>query len=421
MNNQIREQNIEAWMQKASGVMALQDNEWSTEQQYFGYIRRFLRFCFTRPKSDSSEKKFEDWLTQMVLVDDCSVSAQDVAFAAVVWFYKHVLKKPLQDVNALRATKPKTIRHAPPVEDVLRLLEDVRDVGNYPTSFIVRMLYGRGMRVGEPIALRVKDVDFAFDNIVLLPHNMWHETRTEKQAIWKVVGCRKRFELATRSKQMDLQMRLRFYEKRDDAKSCQRTVSRMRQGGLRASLKTWRQNESHAGICGLGLHEAKMPQSKGQEFQNMGRQMNQNPSRMDKRFREVFISCRIAAFVETLSGQNQKRRQLRAGQCSLGVANRSAKQQTEFKNNFPCWKNSICGPMVKRIGDSSERYFEKAESWVERNARFDRAITRTVLEANKIINAEAKSVPHPFELMSRRSSLVSVLPLQPARLEYHSA
>ena len=167
MNNSIREQNIEALIQKARGVIALQDKEWSTERQYLGYVRRFLRFTYTRPKSDSSEKKFEDWLTQMVLVDDCSVSAQDVAFAAVVWFYKCVLKKPLQDVNALRATKPKTIRQAVPLDDVIRLLQDVRDVANYPTNFIVKMLYGRGMRVGEPIALRVKDVIFQRNEIFI--------------------------------------------------------------------------------------------------------------------------------------------------------------------------------------------------------------------------------------------------------------
>lgn len=158
--NPRREQNIEALIQKGRAVMALQDKAWTTEQQYLGYIRRFLRFTFSQPSTLTSEQKFENWLTQMVLVQDCSVSAQDVAFNAVCWFYKDVLKKPLQDVNALRATKPKQIRNAPSIGDVVRLLADVRDVGGYPTRFLTRLLYERGMRVGEPVALRVKDIRF---------------------------------------------------------------------------------------------------------------------------------------------------------------------------------------------------------------------------------------------------------------------
>jgi site-specific recombinase XerD len=160
MNPQIREQNIEALIQKGRAVMALQDNAWSTEQQYLGYVRRFFRFAYTQSAKLSSEQKFENWLTEMVLKHDCSVSTQDVAFAAICWFYKDVLKRPLKDVNALRATKPKQIRNAPSVTDVRRLLADVRDVGGYPTNFLTRLLYERGMRVGEPVALQVKDLRF---------------------------------------------------------------------------------------------------------------------------------------------------------------------------------------------------------------------------------------------------------------------
>ena len=147
--------------------MALQDKAWSTEKQYLGYIRRFLWFTFTQPMGLISEKKLENWLTQMVLVQDCSVSAQDVAFNAVCWFYKDVLKRPLKDVNALRATRPKIIRNAPAIEDVIRLLHDVRDVSGYPTRFLTRIIYERGMRVGEPVALRVKDIRFSRNEIFI--------------------------------------------------------------------------------------------------------------------------------------------------------------------------------------------------------------------------------------------------------------
>lgn len=160
MNAQ-RELNIEALIQKARAVVALQDKAFATEKQYLYLIRNFLRFTFTRPRLESSEQKFEAWLTDMVLRRDVSVSTQDVAFNAVCWFYKDVLKRPLKDVNALRASKPKQIRDAPAVEDVIRLLADVRDVAGYPTNFVTHLLYRRGLRLCEPLNLRVKDIRFS--------------------------------------------------------------------------------------------------------------------------------------------------------------------------------------------------------------------------------------------------------------------
>ena len=43
--------------------------------------------------------------------------------------------------------------------DTRALLETVRNVGGHPTNLIARMLYGCGLRVSEPLNLRIKDVD----------------------------------------------------------------------------------------------------------------------------------------------------------------------------------------------------------------------------------------------------------------------
>lgn len=160
MNSELRRKNIEDLIAKCRGVMARQDKAWSTEDQYCGYIRQFLWFAFTQPAGLTSEKKLENWLTLMALEKDCAVSTQNVAFNAVRWFYQDVMGIQLCNVDALRATRPVQVRHAPTVDETFRLLEDVRDVGNYPTNFITRILYQRGLRLCEPLDLRIKDVQY---------------------------------------------------------------------------------------------------------------------------------------------------------------------------------------------------------------------------------------------------------------------
>ncbi|HTE88702.1 MAG TPA: tyrosine-type recombinase/integrase [Terriglobales bacterium] len=51
------------------------------------------------------------------------------------------------------------MRHAPRVSETQALLHAIQDEAGYPTNLIARMLYGCGLRVAEPLNLRVKDVN----------------------------------------------------------------------------------------------------------------------------------------------------------------------------------------------------------------------------------------------------------------------
>jgi len=111
------------------------------------------------PPQMSSEKKLERFLTDLAVEHDVSASTQNQAFNAVLFFYAQVLGQPLSNVNALRAHRPAHERHAPTLSETQGLLQAVRNHGGYPTNLIARMLYGCGMRVSEPLNLRIKDID----------------------------------------------------------------------------------------------------------------------------------------------------------------------------------------------------------------------------------------------------------------------
>lgn len=108
------------------------------------------------------------FLTHLAKDRDVSASTQNNAFQSLMFFYKDVLHKPLKDVDALRATRPDRIRYSPTASEVGQLLPAVKNVGGYPVNLVVRLLYGCGLRVNEPLGLRIKDVDIANSRLFIL-------------------------------------------------------------------------------------------------------------------------------------------------------------------------------------------------------------------------------------------------------------
>jgi integrase len=130
----------------------------STEASYVYWLRQYVTALKTMPDSLPSEQKLENFLTHLARHRDLAASTQNQAFNAILFFYHEVLKQPLQNINALRARRPAHERHAPTVAETQALLQTVRDRAGYPTSLIARLLYGCGLRVAEPLNLRIKDV-----------------------------------------------------------------------------------------------------------------------------------------------------------------------------------------------------------------------------------------------------------------------
>lgn len=138
-------------------VMRLRHLAVSTEASYVGWVVRFAKFLANRKGHGTSESKMEAFLSSLAN-SGCSASTQNQAFNALLFFYQRVIGVDLGDVQALRAKSPQMIRTAPDVSGVDRLLRSITDVGGYPTRLIVRLLYGCGLRVSEPLNLRIKDV-----------------------------------------------------------------------------------------------------------------------------------------------------------------------------------------------------------------------------------------------------------------------
>jgi site-specific recombinase XerD len=163
------------------------------------WLRRYLKALSAMDPALSSDKKVEAFLTQLAR-SGVSASSQNQAFNALLYFYKEILEKPFGRINALRAKAPVHERHAPTIAETQALLQTVRNEGGYPTNLICRMLYGCGLRVTEPLNLRIKDIDLerrtlcirgakgGNDRVVVLPASLVTELRQQMEvarAVWQ--------------------------------------------------------------------------------------------------------------------------------------------------------------------------------------------------------------------------------------------
>ena len=131
----------------------------NTEKSYTHWLVRYGAFLKDpKLKNLAPEQKMEAFLTRLA-ISGVAASTQNQAFNALLFFYRGILKLELSSVDALRAKQPATIRQCPAQEEVSQMLSVVSDLYGYPTRLIVHLLYGCGLRVSEPLNLRIKDLD----------------------------------------------------------------------------------------------------------------------------------------------------------------------------------------------------------------------------------------------------------------------
>jgi len=129
----------------------------STEHSYCGWMVRYCEYLQIKQLFGSSENKIEQFLTHLA-IKNVSASTQNQALNAIVFFYENVVGQKIIGLDALRAKRPVHLRHAPSTQEVGDLIRFIQKTNDFSISLVVRILYGCGLRVTEPLNLRIRDV-----------------------------------------------------------------------------------------------------------------------------------------------------------------------------------------------------------------------------------------------------------------------
>lgn len=138
-----------------------------TFEAYWPHVADFLRFCKSgdtwRRPDKLGETEVTAYLTMLAVKRHVSASTQNQALAALLFLYKFIVKRPLNDVDAVRAKTPKYIPVVMSREEVRNVLDNLKGV----YLLQAQLLYGCGLRLDECMSLRIKDIDFAMGRIHL--------------------------------------------------------------------------------------------------------------------------------------------------------------------------------------------------------------------------------------------------------------
>ncbi len=134
-----------------------------TEEAYCDWVRRFILFHGRQHPSGMGEKEIGEFLTHLA-VQGNSASTQNQARNALLFFYRRVLNRHLHDLEDIAPAK--RARRLPVVlsiGEVRQLLVHMRGV----KRLCATLMYGSGLRLGECISLRVKDIDLELGEILV--------------------------------------------------------------------------------------------------------------------------------------------------------------------------------------------------------------------------------------------------------------
>ena len=135
-----------------------------TEQAYVGWIRRFIVASERRHPREMGGAEVEAFLSRLAVEGNVAAGTQNQALSALLFLYRVVLGIELPWMESIvRAKRPRRVPTVLSRDEVQRLLASM----DGRPWLVASLLYGTGMRLMECLRLRVKDVDFARNEITV--------------------------------------------------------------------------------------------------------------------------------------------------------------------------------------------------------------------------------------------------------------
>ena len=135
-----------------------------SEEAYWGWVVRLVHYFDSKinPR-DLSGEQLGEFLSHLATVGQVAASTQNQALNALLFLYREVLHLERTVAEFERVRRPARLPVVLSQEEVRRLLSAV--VAEHRLA--LQLLYGTGLRLMEGLRLRIKDVDFERNQIIV--------------------------------------------------------------------------------------------------------------------------------------------------------------------------------------------------------------------------------------------------------------
>lgn len=135
-----------------------------TERTYVRWVARFIFFNRMKHPAEMGEPEVSRFLSWLAIERKVSASTQNQALAALLFLYREVLgQNPEWMAEVARARRPTRLPIVLTREEVRAVLLRLDGI----PWLLASLMYGAGLRVSESVRLRVKDIDFLKNEILV--------------------------------------------------------------------------------------------------------------------------------------------------------------------------------------------------------------------------------------------------------------
>ncbi|MBA3853823.1 MAG: integron integrase [Gemmatimonas sp.] len=154
-HDSLRAPNSPSILDELASAMRLRRYSARSIESYRRWVARYIRFHGLRHPAELQAMHIKRFLAYLAEERQVSASTQNQAMAALLFLYREVLQQPMGAPEGITPAKRSqhvpTVLSVPEIQLVLSLLSGAQ-------WLMASLLYGSGLRVGEVIALRVKDI-----------------------------------------------------------------------------------------------------------------------------------------------------------------------------------------------------------------------------------------------------------------------
>ena len=135
-----------------------------TEQAYLGWAKRYILFHRKRHPQEMGEAQIVTFLSHLAVDRNVAASTQNQALNALVFLYKQVLgREDMVLANVTPAKRPQRLPSVFDRDEIERLFAQLEGT----PKLIAALLYGAGLRLLEGLRLRIQDLEFERNQIVV--------------------------------------------------------------------------------------------------------------------------------------------------------------------------------------------------------------------------------------------------------------
>lgn len=154
---------------------------YKTEQTYCLWVKRYIRFHDYKHPKEMGEEEITAFLSHLVLKENVAINTQKTALNALVFLYKRFLKYEIGTLDFASSRKERKIPTVFSHQEACHVISNLSGI----YELITKLMYGSGLRIMEAVRLRVQDIDFSNDCIIVRESkgNKWRRTLLPKSTI----------------------------------------------------------------------------------------------------------------------------------------------------------------------------------------------------------------------------------------------